>query len=50
VITYRPKATLTQAFTWGGMQWIIFEVKGYTNASGTTIGLTLSEYPPLHQW
>jgi prepilin-type N-terminal cleavage/methylation domain-containing protein len=50
VITYRPKATLTQVFTQGGIQWIIFEVKEYTNASGTTIGLTLSEYPPLHQW
>jgi prepilin-type N-terminal cleavage/methylation domain-containing protein len=50
VVVYRPKATLTQAFSWGGMQWIIFEVKEYTNASGTTIGLLLSEYPPLHKW
>jgi prepilin-type N-terminal cleavage/methylation domain-containing protein len=50
VVVYRPKATLTQAFSWGGIQWIIFEVKEYKNASGTTIGLTLSEYPPLHKW
>jgi prepilin-type N-terminal cleavage/methylation domain-containing protein len=50
VVVYRPKATLTQAFSWGGIQWIIFEVKEDKNASGTTIGLTLSEYPPLHKW
>jgi prepilin-type N-terminal cleavage/methylation domain-containing protein len=50
VVVYRPKATLTQAFSWGGMQWIIFEVKEYTNASGKTIGLSMSEYPPLHKW
>jgi prepilin-type N-terminal cleavage/methylation domain-containing protein len=50
VVIYRPKATLTQAFTWGGMQWILFEVKENKNAGGTTIGLTMSEYPPLHQW
>jgi prepilin-type N-terminal cleavage/methylation domain-containing protein len=50
VVIYRPNATLTQAFTWGGIQWIIFEVKGTIDASGTTIGLTLSEYPPPHIW
>ena len=51
VITYRPKATLTQAFTWGGMQWIIYTVNEVKNASGKTVGLSLSEYsPPLHIW
>ncbi len=51
VVVYRPKATLTQAFTWGGMQWIIYIVNEVKDASGKTIGLTLSEYtPPLHIW
>jgi prepilin-type N-terminal cleavage/methylation domain-containing protein len=50
VIIYRPKATLTQAFTWGGMQWIIYTVNEVTDGSGKTIGLKLSEYPPPHIW
>jgi prepilin-type N-terminal cleavage/methylation domain-containing protein len=51
VVVYRPKATLTQAFTWGGMQWIIYTVNEDIDASGKTIGLTLSEYAhPPHIW
>jgi type II secretory pathway pseudopilin PulG len=50
VIVYRTRSTLTQAFSWGGMQWIIYTVDVVTDASGKAIGLTLTEYPPLHSW
>jgi prepilin-type N-terminal cleavage/methylation domain-containing protein len=50
VVLYRAKATLTTAFAWGGAQWLIYEVKTNTNAAGQTVGLTLTEYPPLHKW
>ena len=50
VICYRPKATLTTAFTWGGAQWLIYTVTPVTNAAGGTVGLVLVEYPPLHVW
>jgi prepilin-type N-terminal cleavage/methylation domain-containing protein len=53
VVIYRPKATLTQAFVWGGMQWIIYDVTAVQNASGKIISLTLTESaaaPPLHIW
>lgn len=50
VLCYRPKSRLTTAFTWSGAQWIIYEVKSTTNASGQVVGLGLVEYPPLHVW
>ncbi len=50
VIVYRPKSSLRQAFSWGGMQWIIFSVDVVPNSSGKVIGLTLTEYPPPHLW
>jgi prepilin-type N-terminal cleavage/methylation domain-containing protein len=50
VVLYRAKASLTTAFAWGGAQWLIYEVKTNTNAAGQTVGLTLTEYPPLHKW
>ena len=51
VVIYRPKAKLTQAFTWGGMQWIIYIVNEVKDAGGKTIGLRLSEYAsPPHIW
>ncbi|MBC7624304.1 MAG: prepilin-type N-terminal cleavage/methylation domain-containing protein [Aeromicrobium sp.] len=50
VVLYRAKATLTTAFAWGGAQWLIYEVKPSTNAAGQTVGLSLTEYPPLHKW
>jgi prepilin-type N-terminal cleavage/methylation domain-containing protein len=50
VVCYRPIATLTQAFTWGGVQWIILVVHEVTDANGTTIGLSLDDYSPAHQW
>ena len=50
VVCYRPKATLAQAFSWGGVQWIILVVTPLQNASGITIGLTLDDYPPGHRW
>lgn len=53
VVIYRPRATLAQAYVWGGMQWIIYDVKSVQNASGKTINLILSEStsaPPLHIW
>jgi prepilin-type N-terminal cleavage/methylation domain-containing protein len=50
VVCYRPKSTLTQAFGWGGVQWIILVVTPVQNASGITIGLSLIDYSPAHQW
>lgn len=50
VVVYRPKATLATAFVWSGVQWIIYEVKPVTNELGSTVGLALVEYPPLHKW
>jgi prepilin-type N-terminal cleavage/methylation domain-containing protein len=50
VVVYRPKSTLTQAFSWGGMQWIIYTEDVMTDSSGKAIGLKLTEYPPLHKW
>ncbi len=49
-VLYRPKNTLTTAFSWGGAQWLVYEVKADTNAGGQTIGLNLTEYPPAHKW
>ena len=50
VVCYRPNATLTQAFSWGGVQWIILEVHLVQNANGVTVGLTLDYYPPVPIW
>jgi prepilin-type N-terminal cleavage/methylation domain-containing protein len=50
VVLYRAKASLTTAFAWGGAQWLIYEVKTRTNTAGQAVGLTLTEYPPLHKW
>ncbi len=50
IVCYRAQERLTTAFGWGGVQWIIFEVKGSTNAAGQTISLGLVEYPPKHKW
>jgi prepilin-type N-terminal cleavage/methylation domain-containing protein len=50
VVAYRPKSTLTQAFSWGGMQWILYTEDVVTDSSGKAIGLKLTEYPPLHKW
>ncbi len=50
VVVYRPKATLTRAFTWANVQWIILLVNEVKNANGTTIGLSLDYYPPTPQW
>ena len=50
VVCYRSKATLAVAFGWSGSQWILYEVKSTTNASGQTITMGLVEYPPIHQW
>ena len=50
VVCYRSKATLATAFGWSGSQWILYEVKSTTNASGQTVTMGLVEYPPLHQW
>jgi len=49
-VLYRSKATLTTAFAWGGAQWLVYEVKTETNSAGQTVGLSLTEYPPLHKW
>jgi prepilin-type N-terminal cleavage/methylation domain-containing protein len=49
-VLYRPNATLTTAFAWGGAQWLVYEVKTDTNSAGQTIGLSLTEYPPQHKW
>jgi len=50
VVVYRPISTLAQAFSYDGIQWIIYQVEVVQDSSGTAIGLTLIEYPPLHQW
>jgi type II secretory pathway pseudopilin PulG len=50
VVCYRPVSTLTQAFTWGGVQWIILVVNEVKNANGVTIGLSLDYYPPVPIW
>jgi prepilin-type N-terminal cleavage/methylation domain-containing protein len=50
VVCYRPKATLTQAFAWGGVQWIILVVNPVQNANNVTIGLSLDYYPPDPVW
>ncbi|HVP38615.1 MAG TPA: prepilin-type N-terminal cleavage/methylation domain-containing protein [Candidatus Saccharimonadales bacterium] len=50
VVVYRPKSTLTTAFTWGGAQWLVYQVNTVTGPTGNVVGLTLAEYPPLHQW
>jgi prepilin-type N-terminal cleavage/methylation domain-containing protein len=50
VVCYRPKSTLTQAFSWGGVQWIILVVNPVQNANGVTIGLSLDYYPPVPVW
>jgi type II secretory pathway pseudopilin PulG len=50
VVCYRPKSTLTQAFTWGGAQWIILVVTPHQNDNGVTIGLTLDYYLPIPIW
>jgi prepilin-type N-terminal cleavage/methylation domain-containing protein len=49
VVCYRTNATLTQTFTWGGVQWIILVVDPVQDANGVTIGLTLDYYQPV-QW
>jgi len=49
VVCYRPSATLTQAFSWGGVQWIILVVDPVQDANGVTIGLSLDYYQPV-QW
>jgi prepilin-type N-terminal cleavage/methylation domain-containing protein len=50
VICYRAQASLATAFGWGSAQWVLFEVKSVTDATGAVTALTLVEYPPLHQW
>jgi prepilin-type N-terminal cleavage/methylation domain-containing protein len=50
VVCYRPNATLSQAFSWGGVQWIILVVNPVLNANGVTLGLTLDYYPPAPIW
>lgn len=50
VVCYRPKTTLTQAFGWGGVQWIILVVNPVLNTNGVTIGLSLDYYPPVPAW
>lgn len=50
VVCYRPQSTLTQSFGWGGVQWIILVVTPVQNASGITVGLSLIDYSPAHQW
>ncbi|MGO8989692.1 MAG: prepilin-type N-terminal cleavage/methylation domain-containing protein [bacterium] len=49
VVCYRPNATLTQTFTWGGVQWIILVVNTATDQNGTPIGLSLDDYQS-YQW
>jgi len=50
IVCYRAKATLTTAFGWGGVQWLVYEIQPTTNAAGQVIGLGMVEYPPAHVW
>ena len=49
VVCYRPNATLTQTFTWGGVQWIILVVDPIQDANGVMVALSLDYYQPV-QW
>jgi type II secretory pathway pseudopilin PulG len=50
VVCYRPMATLSSAFTWDNVQWIILVVNTMQNTNGVTIGLSLDYYPPVPVW
>lgn len=50
VVAYRTESSLATAFGWGSVQWIIFTIQPVTNSAGTTVGLSMVEYPPLHVW
>jgi prepilin-type N-terminal cleavage/methylation domain-containing protein len=50
VVVYRPIATLVQAFNWDNKQWIVLVVNEIKNVNGTTVMLSLDDYPPAHQW
>ncbi len=50
IVIYRPKSAMTTAFSWGGAQWVIYEIKTLNNASGTAVQAYMAEYPPLHKW
>jgi len=50
VVVYRPQSTLTQAFTWNNIQWIVLVVNTVQNANGTSVGLVLDYYPPSPVW
>jgi prepilin-type N-terminal cleavage/methylation domain-containing protein len=49
VLCYRAKATLTQAFSWSGAQWIVVEINE-VQENGVTVGFTLDYYPPAPIW
>jgi prepilin-type N-terminal cleavage/methylation domain-containing protein len=50
VVCYRPNSTLTQAFSWGGVQWIILVESPVQDANGVTVGLSLDYYLPVPIW
>lgn len=50
IVIYRPMSTLTTAFSWGGSQWILYEVKTVTSPAGNVVQTYMAEYPPLHKW
>ncbi len=50
VVVYRPQSTLTQAFVWNNIQWIVLVINPVLDSSGTTVGLSLDYYPPTPQW
>lgn len=50
VVCYRAREPLITAFGWGGVQWIIYEVRATTRPDGSIVTLGLVEYPPLHKW
>ena len=50
VLVYRPNATLSQAFVWNNIQWIIFVINVNTDANGYPIGFSMTYYPPAPIW
>jgi Tfp pilus assembly protein, major pilin PilA len=50
IVCYRTNSSLTQAFSWGGVQWIILVESPVQDANGVTIGLSLDYYLPVPIW
>jgi len=50
VLVYRPISTLTQAFVWNNIQWVVLVINENKDSSGATVGLSITYYPPAPVW